>query len=111
MSQELRRCPFCGGEAEVRELEQVYYAKCTECNIRTTFDFDMEVPKAKWNARVIGLSEIEGTVSHAFIDLLDDSAEGKYKDFCQGALIQECYERVIDAIKDACIPVREEGEE
>ncbi len=114
MSLELRRCPFCGGEAEVREVsegEQVYYVECTECNIRTPLNFDMEVPKAKWNARVIGRPEIMETVRQAFFDLIDDSAEGKYKDFCQSAPIQECYEKVVIAIKDACIPVREEGEE
>ena len=113
MSLELKRCPFCGGEAEVREVsegEQVYYAECTECNIRTPLNYNRAVPKAKWNARVAGLSEIMETVKQAFIDLVEDADEGKYKNYTQAALIHECYGKTITAIEDECLQY-EKGEE
>ena len=114
MSLELKRCPFCGGEAEVREVsegEQVYYAECTECNIRTPLEYDRKMAKADWNARVtsLKLSGIVRTVKQAFMELIDDADEGKYKNYTQAALIHECYGKAILAITNSCIQYEKRG--
>ena len=58
---ELKRCPFCGGEAKLEQEKIVglYTVKCKDCFARIPFQFDfgegLEVSKEKaikaWNTR------------------------------------------------------------
>lgn len=101
MSLELRRCPFCGGEAEiieVKEWEQVYYAECDDCHIRTVLKYDREEAIADWNARV-ETPIAESTVHSVFMDLITDEMDGKYKGYTPSAMIQECHDKILDAIR------------
>lgn len=51
MRDELKRCPFCGGEAEVDGFP-LRYVRCKECGAETgAFDSEEEAIKA-WNKRV-----------------------------------------------------------
>lgn len=42
---------------------------------------------------------MENTLRGAFMDIMTDYMEGKYAGVSQPALIEECYERVINAIR------------
>jgi len=48
---ELKRCPFCGGEAKI-EGYKIFWATCKECTTETkVFDTKEEAIEA-WNRRV-----------------------------------------------------------
>lgn len=52
---ELKRCPFCGGQAKTRQHEYLgevfYWEECTICNCRTGIHSIKEVVKEMWNLR------------------------------------------------------------
>lgn len=49
--EELKRCPFCGGEAKI-EGYKIFWATCKECTTETkVFDTKEEAIEA-WNRRV-----------------------------------------------------------
>lgn len=52
---ELKRCPFCGGEAERIKRESnfpyIYGIWCMDCNCRTSFEKSEEIAIEKWNNR------------------------------------------------------------
>lgn len=52
----LKPCPFCGGEAEILKehlLGEDYYAgRCRSCAATSTFEFTKEEATADWNRRV-----------------------------------------------------------
>jgi Lar family restriction alleviation protein len=56
--EELKRCPFCGGEAETRcsvaYAGYVYdgYVECLECGSRTPIYYTKAEAIAAWNRRV-----------------------------------------------------------
>ena len=53
--EELRKCPFCGGEAEVKkEVSYAYYAECRRCEVRTKICYLEDGAIAAWNRRVEG---------------------------------------------------------
>ena len=58
--EELKRCPFCGGEAETRcsvaYAGYVYdgYVECLECGSRTPIYYTKAEAIAAWNRRVEG---------------------------------------------------------
>ena len=52
----------------------------------------------------------EEVVKSVFIELINDAMDGKYKNYTQPALIQECYEKAILAITNSGISY-EKGEE
>jgi Lar family restriction alleviation protein len=49
--EELKPCPFCGGESELGKDENLYYVRCQECLTETkVYDNDYEAIAA-WNRR------------------------------------------------------------
>ena len=58
MSNELKRCPFCGGEAEMREGSSTKpYIRCKRCGCRTgSSRYRGNLAKA-WNARADATDE------------------------------------------------------
>ena len=53
MNQELKRCPFCGGEAELFGTDEtgIFYVECLNCDFNSNFDTP-EAAIAAWNRRV-----------------------------------------------------------
>lgn len=60
MSEELKRCPFCGHTAGVipdsikyknGKIEKIYCVKCYCCSSGTTFYFDIDDAIEQWNER------------------------------------------------------------
>lgn len=52
MSDELKPCPFCGEEAEVRYQSNLYGVRCKKC-LATVAAFDTEAEAIEaWNQRV-----------------------------------------------------------
>ena len=51
--EELKCCPFCGGEAEIKkEVSYAYYAECRRCEVRTKICYLEDGAIAAWNRRV-----------------------------------------------------------
>lgn len=98
---ELKKCPFCGGVARLQEVPQaseIYYAECDDCHIRTVLKYDREEAIADWNARA-ETPIAENTVHGVFMDLITDAMDGKYKGYTPSAMIQECHDKMLDAIQ------------
>lgn len=51
---ELRRCPFCNGEAEIQSYINKYYVRCTRCGaqIYNNKADTPEVASLQWNLRL-----------------------------------------------------------
>lgn len=53
MSEELKPCPFCGGDAQIDEIcGEEYSAECKNCEIGTYFNTDKQKVIDAWNRRV-----------------------------------------------------------
>jgi Lar family restriction alleviation protein len=50
--EELKTCPFCGGEAMKRKSNRVYYVFCTNCSVKTVDSITPDGAIAAWNRRV-----------------------------------------------------------
>jgi Lar family restriction alleviation protein len=50
--EELKPCPFCGGEAMKRKSNRVYYVFCTNCSVKTVDSITPDGAIAAWNRRV-----------------------------------------------------------
>ena len=61
MTEKLKRCPFCGGEAEVRQFTaSIQFVQCRVCLAHSaTFETDTEAIRV-WNKRYSLLSLIKG---------------------------------------------------
>lgn len=57
-------CPFCGGEAEIREQGGVTYITCLSCFTQTLGKYGKQRAITEWNTRVNG-SETEETSDNA----------------------------------------------
>ena len=56
MTENLKRCPFCGGKAKLTDLTKApeSWVECTECGARTRFFSNSEEDAVSaWNARPI----------------------------------------------------------
>lgn len=51
-NEELKPCPFCGGEAEVVFIKEELYVRCRECGAVGANTFNTEDVIAAWNRRV-----------------------------------------------------------
>ena len=53
MTENLKRCPFCGGTANIAKGQIEFWAYCPHCGVQTElYETEKEVAKA-WNARPI----------------------------------------------------------
>lgn len=50
--EKLMPCPFCGGVALQRKVDDMYYVHCIECGTKTVNSFTEEEAIAAWNRRV-----------------------------------------------------------
>lgn len=48
---ELKRCPFCGGEAEIRLGGMIYIPRCTKCGCELAGCREREEVIESWNTR------------------------------------------------------------
>lgn len=51
MSEELKPCPFCGGEAILEWEGDSYVISCKECNAEITFEQTRKSAIKAWNRR------------------------------------------------------------
>jgi len=52
---DLLPCPFCGGDAEMREgtaLHDTWLVRCVACGVKTMTEYTKACPTETWNARV-----------------------------------------------------------
>lgn len=63
-AEELKSCPFCGGEAEYLsrlrkfdcpdcDMEEWFYVECHSCQVRTTERTELKDSLAAWNTRAL----------------------------------------------------------
>lgn len=51
MSEELKPCAHCGGEAECDQQGCTYFVFCTKCGVSTDTDYIKDVVVENWNTR------------------------------------------------------------
>ena len=59
MSDELKPCPFCGGEAQLIEAMGEVWVRCTECNASAAMQNYPVDALAKWNTRAERTCRVE----------------------------------------------------
>lgn len=50
MEPELKPCPFCGGEAEIRGVT-IFWVQCKDCHVETLAEDDEETVIKTWKRR------------------------------------------------------------
>jgi Lar family restriction alleviation protein len=50
--EELKPCPFCGGEAMERKSNKLYYVFCKNCSVKTVDSITKDAAIEAWNRRV-----------------------------------------------------------
>lgn len=50
--EELKPCPFCGGEAMERKSNKLYYVFCKNCSVKTVDSITKDAAIEAWNGRV-----------------------------------------------------------
>lgn len=54
MSDKLKPCPFCGGEAKLKELEYLgMFIVCSKCGAKTSYRLRRSLIVNMWNNRVL----------------------------------------------------------
>jgi Lar family restriction alleviation protein len=53
MNEQLKPCPFCGGESQPESIHggQAFYVECTECEVETPAESTFEKAITAWNRR------------------------------------------------------------
>lgn len=66
---ELKSCPFCDGDAEMRTVRGTqHYIRCTECGCRTGSSSNAEKAVETWNARAdIDIDEAIGLIGGEYL--------------------------------------------
>lgn len=57
MSEKLKLCPFCGGEAELAIVKLWNHVYCKNCHARTTMYTSEELAIDAWNTRAEASNE------------------------------------------------------
>ena len=57
--EELRKCPFCGGEARVVRASETYWGQCFDCGAETAICDSRPDAIAAWNRRTQNIEEEE----------------------------------------------------
>ena len=52
MTEILKPCPFCGGEAELSSGYDCYFVSCSLCKAQTEWDMYKEKAIELWNRRI-----------------------------------------------------------
>ena len=52
MSEQLKPCPFCGGESEVNEIDGDYMPSCTVCDANVGYFESEQEAFSAWNKRM-----------------------------------------------------------
>ena len=69
MTEELLKCPFCGGKADEIEIDDedqhLYYVECEDCCAKTDYFYYKEKAIVAWNQRADKIREL-------VLDFFDD---------------------------------------
>ena len=117
----LNDCPFCGGKAELQTGETCgetqkteYFVRCNLCGTSSSWwNLESEAVWA-WNRRTCKCEKmderaIEEIVKGAMLDTITYEMDGQYDGYTPSAMIFECYERTIQAIRyQLTTPVEQE---
>ena len=57
--EELRRCPFCGGEAELHSGLLTNWVLCLQCGVETRAKLNKQEAIAAWNRRTQNIGKKE----------------------------------------------------
>ena len=49
--EQLKKCPFCGGEAELTRNEVFYWFRCEKCDVDSGKGRTVDLAKERWNTR------------------------------------------------------------
>ena len=91
MSEELKRCPFCGGEAEVKADEAgLEYVSCPACGTHTLWSVNA---CSAWNKRRRAGIELKPCPFCGSRAKLHEAYDGKYCVQCKDCGITSSYER------------------
>lgn len=89
MSEELKPCPFCGGNAESRMYDNEWFVQCIQCFNSTAADHQQEADAvAAWNRRAQP-AEAEGADVVAFLmepDMYEPYVSLRRDSSCQGSI-------------------------
>lgn len=89
---EIKKCPCCGGEAQLLKDDLAYRVKCIEyrCNIMTPLCYTIDTAIEIWNNRYIEQPQNE-RVKYALMWLEENGFEARCVDDAQGLI--HCYDR------------------
>ena len=75
---ELKRCPFCGGEAKLCKgywIGKEYWVECTNCTCKTSLSNNYNEPIRVWNTRKPLKRIVERLEEVAFVDIDETYAD------------------------------------
>lgn len=103
MAEELKACPFCGGDAELRLYDAQYFVQCVQCFNSTSADHDLESSAiAAWNTRAqLPSQKGEAVATHLGWDFLDDGSRvATYFIRAAGEVAPKLYTHPADQVED-----------
>lgn len=78
---ELKACPFCDGDAEVRTRGVVYFVRCADCGCRTGESRNVSKVIGTWNTRTeIDVDDAVYHVGGEYMRRLIESIDGRNTD-------------------------------
>lgn len=98
MTEELKPCPFCGGEAKCIEFYGLYHVICCNCNIAGKDCPRRESAVSAWNARHIE-NELEAE-NKRLREALEFYALGKHLLKASGVVVCDAYDLVSGKVEN-----------